>query len=87
MNLFNININIRDYFNIDYLGEDLQLPDSKRLRESLEFIKEICDLEVQKRKKYVRDEFLATKYQELIKFEGNVKEIKRILNEIVNFKD
>ena len=66
---------IRTMTQSDELGDSFTLPYSKELEDAVLLIYNECNKEVDRRNKTLVDEFLAKKYQELLKTPTNAKEI------------
>lgn len=70
------------------LGTEFELPDTQELREALAVLQGVCDIEVKRRKRNVRHDFLARKWIDLMALfggHGTKDGIIGILEEIVDY--
>lgn len=78
-------IHVESFLRTDILGDEILLPYSEELDKAVLLINSLCGNQVRRMEEDRLDRFLADKYQELKKAEGNTPKIRDIMREINRF--
>ncbi len=78
-------IQVESFLRTDILGDEILLPYSRELDNAVLLINKLCGNQVVRMEEELLNTFLADKYQQLKKAEGNIPKIRQIMKEINRF--